>query len=361
MKRLVHNLFALAACATFAAAQPSNPIQRLKLDPMVVTRIPVARDRLTTIRFPSPLSDLQAVTVAAEPHPDALFQIAFRPGNAFFSVRALAANTNTTINAVWKDQTYVIELVESHEPWLSVIFDVPPAPAPPPPAVPKQVTPARLLGLLDTARGFALLRQQYPGSFAGVEVARPNSVRDYGDYTVRIEEVFRFDPEDTLVFRIAVSNKTDSLIYYLPESLMVRVGTRFYYQSIAEATGILPVQEELPIYLAITTSSDGSRNALSPHNDFMVLFSRLESPAKPAPSDTPASTPDTAGEPPSAAAQPTGNPAHPAAPAAPANGPALPRSIPPVPPPSEATDPPIVPPVLPPAPVPPPTAPESST
>jgi hypothetical protein len=143
------------------ASDSSNPIQRLRLDPTSVVRIPVALDRLTTIRFPSPISDLLAVMVAAESHPDALFQVSFQPGSAFFSLRALVSGASTTLNVVWKDQTYVFELVQSREPWLSVVFESPPqttAAAPP-----KPVTPARLLGLPDTARGFALLRQQYPG------------------------------------------------------------------------------------------------------------------------------------------------------------------------------------------------------
>jgi len=289
MIRLIRSSLILLAISTLALGQPTNPIQRLKLDASVVTTIPVALDRLTTIRFPSPVSDLLAATVSPEPHPDATFQVAFRPGSEFLSVRALAPNTNTTVNVIWKNQTYVLELIASHQPWLSVVFEQPPPPAPV--VTNRAVTPARLLGLLDTARGFGLLRQQYPDSFAQVEVARPKSLHDYGDYTIRIEEVFRFNPEDTLVFRIALSNKTDTLIRYLPESLMVRVGPRVYYQSIAEATGIIPIHEEVPVYFAVTASADGVRTALSPHNDFMVLLNRLDAPAsKPA---TPSATVQT--------------------------------------------------------------------
>lgn len=286
MKRLTPNLRVLNLTLNLltalwlpgvAVAQPTNAIQRLPLNPMAVTRIPVALDRLTTIRFPSPVSDLQAALVTAEPHPDALFLVAFQPGNAFFSVRALAPNTNTTLNVVWKSQTYVLELAESPAPWLSVIFDAPSEPATNAP--PKVVTPARLLGLLDTAKAYGLLRQQHPSSVAGVEVVRPNSRRDYGDYTIRVEEVFRFDAEDTLVFRIGVSNKTQTLIRYVPDSLMVRAGQRVYFQSIAEATGILPAAAEVPVYFAITGNADGSRGALSPHNEFMVFFCREDEPA----------------------------------------------------------------------------------
>jgi hypothetical protein len=298
MNRLLLSLFGAVCLSSVASAHPTNAVQRLTLNPMTVLRIPVARDRLTTIRFPSALSDLQAALVVTEPHPEALFLVTFRTGDAFFSVRALAAGTNTSLNAVWKNQTYVLELVESPTPWLSVICDAPPEPVTHP--AHKAVTPARLLGLLDTAKAYGLLHQQYPERVAGVEVVRPDTVRDYGDYTIRTEEIFRFDAEDTLVFRIGVSNKTHALIRYLPESLMVRVYStsfdeamqdsivgarqrqRIFYQSIAEATGLLPAAAQVPIYFAVTGSADGSRNLLSPRNDFMVMLVRLDAPNSPA-------------------------------------------------------------------------------
>ena len=294
MNRLLLSLLGAVCLCSVASAHPTNAVQRLTLNPMTVLRIPVARDRLTTIRFPSALSDLQAALVVTEPHPEALFLVTFRTGDAFFSVRALAAGTNTSLNAVWKNQTYVLELVESPTPWLSVICDAPPEPVTHP--AHKAVTPARLLGLLDTAKAYGLLHQQYPERVAGVEVVRPDTVRDYGDYTIRTEEIFRFDAEDTLVFRIGVSNKTHALIRYLPESLMVRVYStsfdeavqdsivgarqrqRIFYQSIAEATGLLPAAAQVPIYFAVTGSADGSRNLLSPRNDFMVMLVRLDAP-----------------------------------------------------------------------------------
>lgn len=276
---------AVSALAQFA----DRPIQRLPLDPMAVTRIPVARDRLTTIRFPSPVSDLQSALVATEPQPEALFLVAFQPGSAFFAVRALRPATNTTLNVVWQDQTCVLELVESASPWLSVIFDPPVDPSTSAP--PRAVTTARLLGLLDTAKAYGLLRQQHPESVAGVEVVRPNSRRDYGDYAIRLEEVFRFDAEDTLVFRVGISNQTQQLIRYVPESLMVRVGRRIWFQSVAEATGLLPAGVEMPVYFAVTGNPDGSRAGLSPHNEFTVLFCRKDEPVH---ADLPPADPSTA-------------------------------------------------------------------
>ncbi len=301
MKHLIRSLLLLAALSVAAGAQSTNPIQRLPLNPLSVVRIPVALDRLTTVRFPSPVSDLDSASISTERDPRALFLLSFESGNAFFSLLALATNASTTLNVAWKGQTYVLELFESSNPWLSIVFD-PPAAAGSGTNL-RAAPPARLLGLLDTAKAFGLLQQQQPAAVAGVEVARPNTLHDYGDYTIRIEEVFRFDAEDTLVFRIGISNQTSALIQFVPESLMVRAGQRIYYQSITDATGRLPARTETSIYFSITGSADGSRNGLSPKNSFMVLLNRLE------PAVSVATTPPAQ---PSAAASPTQNavPAH---------------------------------------------------
>ena len=63
---------------------------------------------------------------------------------------------------------------------------------------------------------------------------------DFNDYEIRIEEVFRFNPEDTLVFHVTLRNKSDQEIRYLPESFCVRVSNRLYFQSISDAPGVLP-------------------------------------------------------------------------------------------------------------------------
>ena len=286
------SLAVLVFSAALASAQPTNPVQRVTLDPLAVIRIPVALDRLTTLRLPSPPSDVESARVATEVHPEALFLLNLQPGSASFSVRALVPNTNTTLNVSWKGQTYVLELFESHQPWLSVVFDPPPvAPARGASGTARGVPPARLLGLLDTAKAYGLLRQQYPAAVANVEVVRPNTFRDYGDYAIRTEEVFRFDTEDTLVFRVAISNQTGAVLQYFPESLMVRAGTRVYCQSLAEATNSVPPLTSVPVYFAITGSADGSPNSLSPKNDFMILLQRVATVAAAPPPAAPPAVP----------------------------------------------------------------------
>jgi hypothetical protein len=84
-------------------------------------------------------------------------------------------------------------LVESDEPWLSVVFEQPVSTTVAGGSRP--VAPSRLFGLLDTARAYPLLKQQQPGAVAGVECVRPRRNHDYGDYAIRTEEVLRSDQQ----------------------------------------------------------------------------------------------------------------------------------------------------------------------
>ena len=120
----------------------------------------------------------------------------------------LARKAATNLNIRWNKRTYVFELVESDAPVLALNLEdraaseiVQPAP---------QVTPTRLLALLDKAKAFPLLKKQQPDAVAGAEARafgdKPQ-ITDFNDYEIRIEEVFRFNPEDTLVFHVTLRNK----------------------------------------------------------------------------------------------------------------------------------------------------------
>ena len=152
--------------------------------------------------------------------------------------------------------------------------------APPQP----RVTPNRLLALLDKAKAYPLLKEYHADAVAQVEYMnfRTNPrVLDYKDYEVQLDEVFRFDPEDTLIFRILLRNKTDQPIQYRPDGFSLRVGDRTYPQSISDASGTIPPKGEAPAYFAVTGTPNGGRNDLSLKNDFTVILDRIETNAPP--------------------------------------------------------------------------------
>jgi len=141
-----------------------------------------------------------------------------------------------------------------------------------------QLTPTRLLALLDKAKAFPLLKRHHPDVVDDVDfVAYGNkpSISDFNDFEIRLEEAYRFNKEDTLVFRASLKNKTLQPITYRPGSLAVRIGNRVYHQSVSDASGIIPANAETTVYFAITGTPDGGRNEISVKNNFTVLLERL--------------------------------------------------------------------------------------
>lgn len=273
-------MLGILLAATVALAAPPEAVQRITLDERVVVTVPVATNRVTTISLPGPIAAIDAVGVTADGKTSGQFQLAHTKGSSFLSVRALARKAATNLNIRWNKRTYVFELIESDTPVLALNLEerattaqnVQPAP---------QVSPTWLLALLDKAKAFPLLKKQQPDAVAGAE-ARTFSdkplVTDFNDYEIRIEETFRFNPEDTLVFHVTLRNKSEQEIRYLPESFCVRVGNRLYFQSISDAPGVLPPCAASTVYFAVTGTPDGGRNELSLKNDFSVLVTRTSTP-----------------------------------------------------------------------------------
>jgi len=277
MKSPISLCFLLAA--TVAFADSPEAIQRVTLDERAVVTVPVATNRVTTISFPGPITAIDAVGVTADGKTPGQFQLAHTKGSSFVSVRALARKAATNLNIRWNKHTYVFEVVESDAPILALNLEdqtaaetVQPAPL---------VTPVRLLALLDKAKAFQLLKKQHPESVADAEArtfGNEPQVTDFNDYEIRVEEAFRFNADDTLVFHLTLRNKSDSEIRYMPESFCVRVGNRLYYQSISDAPGVLPPCAASTVYFAITGTPDGGRNELSLKNEFTVLITRTSPP-----------------------------------------------------------------------------------
>ena len=277
MKSPISLLISLAATVVFA--EPPEAVQRVTLDERVVVTVPVATNRVTTISFPGPITAIDAVGVTADGKTPGQFQLAHTKGSSFVSVRALARKAATNLNIRWTKRTYVFEVIESDAPVLALNLEdqaatetVQPAPL---------VTPTRLLALLDKAKAFPVLKKQHAEAVADAAARtfgdKPQ-VTDLNDYEIRVEEVFRFNADDTLVFHVTLKNKSDREIRYAPESVAVRVGNRLYHQSISDAPGVLPPNAASIVYFAITGTPDGGRNELSVKNEFTVLVTRLSPP-----------------------------------------------------------------------------------
>jgi hypothetical protein len=278
MKSLV-SLFLLTAFV--AVAQPSKEILKDFLDENVSIVVPVATNRVTTISFPSAITAIDGAGVTVDGKTPGLFQLAHTKGSAFLSVRALLPKASANLNIRWNDRTYVFELLESAVPVLSLNMESLPTPEEAGVGRAPEVSPLKLLALLDKAKAFPLLKAQQPETVADVGFTTYDGkplVSDFNDYEIQIEETFRFNTEDTLVFRVAITNKFDAPLIYQPDSFALHVGNRFYPQSISDANGVVPAKGQSIVYFAITGTPDGGRNNLSLKNQFTVLVTRISPP-----------------------------------------------------------------------------------
>ncbi len=281
MKSIV-SLFLLTA--SVALAQSSKEILKDFLDENVLTTVPVATNRVTTISFPSAIAAIDGAGVTLDGKTPGQFQLAHTKGSAFLSVRAILPKASAKLNIRWNDHTYVFELFESAVPVLSLNLEAPPTPQEEGVGRAPAVSPLKLLALLDKARAFPLLKAQQPESVAGADFTTYDGrplVSDFNDYEIRIEEAFRFNAEDTLVFRLAITNKIDRSLIYQPDSFALRAGNRLYPQSVSDADGTVPPKSQSIVYFAVSGTPEGGRNELSLRNAFTVLVTRLSPPPPP--------------------------------------------------------------------------------
>lgn len=263
----------LANClfsASILLAQP-QVITNLWLDDQVAVEIPVGLHRVTTLNFPHPLQGLDAAGIGA----DARSQFQLAHSGSSVAVRALGAGASGNLNVRLKDQTYVLLLNESRNPVLAVNFLA----ASSAPAASVQtaspVSPRQLLGLLDRARHYDRLRRHHPSLVSDVTRAQPRSIMDYPTFSIRLDQVFRFDRADALVFEVSLQGKTGREVRYHAGSWSVRVGDHAYPQALADAAGVIPAEGAVSARFVIQGSPDGGRNLLSPRNAFLVLVNPL--------------------------------------------------------------------------------------
>ncbi len=270
--------------ANVALAQPAREIVKNFLDENVLIVVPVATNRVTTISFPSAITAIDGAGVTVDGKTPGLFQLAHAKGSAFLSVRALFPKASANINIRWNDHTYVFELTESGQPVLSLNMAAKPTPEEEGVGHAPEVSPIKLLALLDKAKAFPLLKAQQPESVADVDFTTYDGkplVSDFNDYEIQIEETFRFNADDTLVFRLVITNKIDAPLIYQPDSFTLRAGNRLYPQSISDADGTVPPKGRSIVYFAVSGTPEGGRNELSLRNAFTILLTRLSPPPPP--------------------------------------------------------------------------------
>jgi hypothetical protein len=273
----------LAVPAVAQTAPNYKAIKQFPLDDRTVYQIKIGKNQVTTVMFPSSISALESADIAIDPKTPAAVFLSYAKDRYFFSLRALKEPASANLNVVWNRKTYVLELQTDPEPFNSVTFYEPSEPG----SLSQKETlgPIRLLGLLDRAKTYHLIQSQYPEAIPQVDNAEPHNRILYEGFDVEVAEVFRFDPEDTLVFKILLYNHTDHAIYYQPQSLAIRVGLDVFYSALSDASGIMPpaylnpqtkkVEPSVSLaYFVVCGTPNGGRNNLAVTNTFNVIVNR---------------------------------------------------------------------------------------
>ncbi|MBL9187149.1 MAG: hypothetical protein JNK23_06710 [Opitutaceae bacterium] len=268
----------LVAASAFAASRP-QVIKQFPLDERTVYEIPIGTDVPTTLMFPSAITAIEGANISGNPETLAPVLLAYTPGRYFFSVRAVEPNAKAAINVVWKNRTFVLRFAVSEQPYGSVTFYEDEL-AGRNTNLQRRVSPDVLLGLLDRAKSHRLVEMQYPEAVQQIDHGAPGDVTLYKDFRVTVEEVFRFDPEDTVVFRLRLENSGESEVIYQPQRLAARVGVQVYHASIADASGIIPPKATTTAFFAITGTPTGGRANLSIKNRFSIIVPRVERDAR---------------------------------------------------------------------------------
>jgi hypothetical protein len=276
MNRLASLLF-IAETLHFGSIHGAEQrVQEFVLDDHMVYTVPVSAQRVTTISFPSPIAAIDGALTTADGKTPGVFQIAHTKGTAYVSARALVKGATTNLNIRWNNRTYVFDLHESNEPCYSLILRAGNKRSS---GAGRALTPNRLLGILDKVKAYPLLQQYEPEAVRNVEYrdcrAKP-LITDCGDYEVRLTEGFRFPDQDTLVFQLSVSNKSDKALEHVPERLEVRVGEQVFTPSLADIVSIVAPHGAATGHVAVTGNPNGGRNGLSLKNDFTFVLSRRD-------------------------------------------------------------------------------------
>jgi hypothetical protein len=250
----------------------AGPLKQIPLDNYVIAKIPVATmTGNTVIMFPASIQALYASRCALQEQPNADFLLDFQAGQSWFTLRALKKDTEDYITVIYERKAYVLHVVSSDKPLYTVSFFRGEGRGPL--TVGRRVTPARLLSLIDKAKAYNLFLQQEPDAVAGVLYDQPKRICDYPKFRVRIDETFRFEEEDTLVFNCALINDSDQPIFYEPQLFGVQLRNELYPASVVDASGTMPPKSTTAAFFAITGTPSGGRNNLAPANPWNVLIS----------------------------------------------------------------------------------------
>lgn len=243
-------------------------IRMYPLDERSVVTVRLSKDEPTTCVFPRAIKALVGANVSMKTEENPGVLLSHREGSEYFSLRAMKDEATGALNVLHQGRVYALAFVAGGaEPDRAVVFlDEPLAGG----ERPKPGLEAMRL-LLDRAKQFDRLKELYPNVAVTAQRSRPGNKTFYRGFTAVVSDVIRFEAEDVTVFRIVLENAGPKPVQYDPQGLAVRLGFELFPAEYAEASGAIPPNAAVPVYLVVTGSGAHGRANLPVTEHYSVI------------------------------------------------------------------------------------------
>ena len=231
----------------------------------------------TTVLMPGPIEAFEGNHITTKPDTAANVFLEHQPGTRFFSVKALLPG-DADLNVILGDSVYSFRFYYSeNSPTRTLTIAAAKAAGAESPEGAVRITTRRLYDILQDAKTYFAVKEQHPELERTIQVAAPGTVLEYPGYRVVIDQVFRFERDDTLVFRVVFLNDTEAPLYYRPGEIALRVGRNLYWPSFAQVSRVIPPRG--PARLSWEVSPDvASFEIANPKGQKASLLDRLSAP-----------------------------------------------------------------------------------
>lgn len=218
-------------------ARPLGVMRRVTLQDGVPYEVGIGQVP-TTILMPAPIEQFFEEGTTRDDSREAPVFLDGKTGERFFSVKALLPGI-ADINVLCDGKLYSFRFFLSDNPTRTLTIAPPETTSGPKRAV-MRVSPKRLYSILQEAKLYDLTQDQYPGLSRKITVSAPGSIQKAGTHRIIVDQVYRFDTEDTLAFRLIFINDTFEALTYDPAGSGIRIGQNVYWTSFADLAGEIP-------------------------------------------------------------------------------------------------------------------------
>ena len=262
---------ALIALTSWGATAHAN-VHAYPLDERIVYTVRIGREAPTTCVFPGALTALEGAAVATKSDDNAAVLLSYQPGTDFFSVRALRETATGALNVVFRGQVFALSFTTDGAPDRVVRFlEESPAPGN---GAPKPTPADRFAVMIARAKHAAQFAASDPALASTLAHAQPGTVTVYPLFTVTIADVFRFEADDALVFRLRFANDGSAPAAYDAAQLAIRASATIYPAVWCDGSGAVPPRGHTEVFAVIAGAPGGGRANLGIGERFSVIAPR---------------------------------------------------------------------------------------